>query len=467
MSTRIQEKLTQAAALVVLLAVALAAALGAALLDSRPAAAQAYDARSLAMGGIVVSDVTGSSALNVAYRAVPRYSGALGYNVIPLPLGVIQTLANPPEFDSSNPNFNVFEIANMVAISPTTIQLIEPEPISDDVIVDIGQDALAIDLGSLQSLFPNDDIKYGLVMNGPNLEFGTSNVFFGVHPQVEAKNSLALDEALQGALGEGEPFVPNTSYGAADDARAQAAFAITAGGALPVMPPRDAPDGDPRRGGKAVYVGARVKYLRGIALWQATSAGQFTTGDTILGPSTPLRFDYVSEVRQTQDPGFDAGQGFGVDAGVAFFVNKFEIGLGVRDIGTQIRWSNTKLDRYTYDPNTNSNVQTRLETGTDYVVKFPVTGAFNLTWRNEGLTVGGTLERTTNERWIPRAGAEAWFGPAPVRGGLVLDTYRLLQVSAGTGLRLGRIGLDVALATHSRGLTRARGLEMGASIALY
>ncbi len=442
-------------------------ALGSCVLALPGAHAQAYDARSMGMGGIVVSEVTGSSALNVAYRAVPRHAGALGYNTIPLPLGLVQAAANPPELDSSNPNFNVFEIASLVSVWPTTIQLIEPEPLTDDVVIDIGQDHLAIDLGELQALFPNDDIRYGLVMNGPNLEFGTPNVFFGFHPQVEAKNSLLLDEALQGALGEGQPFVPNTSYGASDEARGQVAFALTAGGALPVLPPRDAPDGDPRRGGKAIYVGARVKYLRGIALWQATSAGQFTTGDTILGPSTPLRFDYVSEVRQTQDPGFNGGQGFGVDAGVAFFVNRFEIGLGVRDLATQIRWNNTKLDRFTYDPGTNTNIETRLETAAAYVVKFPVTGAFNLTWRNEGLTVGGTLERTTNERWIPRAGAEAWLGPTPVRGGVVLDTYRLLQVSAGSGLRIGRFGLDVALATHSRGLTRARGLEMGASIALY
>lgn len=438
-----------------------------ALLAPSAAYAQAYDARSLGMGGIVVSEVTGSAAINVAYRAVPRPTGALGYNAIPLPLGIVQTLADPPELDSSNPNFNAFEVASLVSRWPTTIQLIEPEPLSSDVILDIGQDHLAVDLGELQQLFPGEDIRYGLVLLGPNLEFGTPNVFFGLRPQVEARNTLELDDALQGALGEGEAFVPNTTYGATDAMRGQFAFSISAGGALPVMPPQGAPDGDPRRGGQAVYAGARVKYLRGIALWQATSAGEFTTGDTILGPSTPLRFDYMSDVRQTESPGFDAGQGFGLDAGVAYFVNGFEIGLGVNDIATRIRWKHTKLDRYAYDPGTNSNVTTRLETDADYTLAFPVSGAFNVAWRKEALTVGGTLERTTNERWIPRAGAEAWFGPLPVRAGLVLDTYRLLQASAGTGFRMGNFGLDVALATHSRGLTYSRGLELGASIALY
>ena len=55
----------------------------------------------------------------------------------------------------------------------------------------------------------------------------------------------------------------------------------------------------------------------------------------------------------------------------------------------------------------------------------------------------------------------------PLRGGLYLDSYQLLQFTAGSGIRFGKYGLDLALATHSRGLTTTRGLELAASLAIY
>jgi hypothetical protein len=62
---------------------------------------------------------------------------------------------------------------------------------------------------------------------------------------------------------------------------------------------------------------------------------------------------------------------------------------------------------------------------------------------------------------------ETWLGPTPVRGGLYIGAYSRLQVTAGSGIKLGKMGLDLALATHSRGLTDKRGLELAASLAIY
>jgi hypothetical protein len=421
------------------------------------------------MGGVVLSEMAGSSQQNVAYRAVPRGSGGvLGYNSIPLPLGLIQVLANPPETDTNDPNFNVFELVNLIGRTPYTIQLVEPRPLSSDVVVDVGQNEFRVDLGELQRLFPDREIRYGLVATPLAFEAGTKNFFAGIRPQAAARNSLDLDDNLQAALAEAVAFQPNTAYGIGEQVRGQAAIAFTGGAALPVLPAVGAPDGDPRKGGTALYAGARLKYLRGIALWQAEGAGTFTTGDTIFGPTTPLRFDYQADVRRTSDPGLDTGDGFGADAGVVFFVNRLELGLGVNDIATVIHWKNTDVDRYTYDSATNSNIQTRIASGEDYNLKFPVTGYFNMAYRLAGgATLAGTLERTANERVIPRAGAEVWLGLWPVRGGLYLDQYSLLQYTAGSGVKLGPVGLDVALATHSRGITESRGLELAASIALY
>jgi hypothetical protein len=48
-----------------------------------------------------------------------------------------------------------------------------------------------------------------------------------------------------------------------------------------------------------------------------------------------------------------------------------------------------------------------------------------------------------------------------------LDTHDLPQFTVGSGVRLGKLGLDGALATHSRGLTNSRGVELAASLTLY
>ncbi len=175
-----------------------------------PAFAQSYDARRLGMGGIIVSEVSGSATQNVAYRAVPRPGRNIaGYNAIPLPLGLIQYFADPPEFDPKNENFNVFEIANLIGHTPWTLQLVEPEELSSDIIIDVAQNGLAVDLGELQRLFPDESIRYGVSWQSPNFEFGTRNVFAGVRPQTDGRNTLDLDPALQDVLGEGAAVQPN------------------------------------------------------------------------------------------------------------------------------------------------------------------------------------------------------------------------------------------------------------------
>jgi len=433
-----------------------------------PAFAQVPEARRLGMGGVLLSEVSQSSSQNVAYRAVPTGTpGLAGYSSIPLPLGIIQVLSDPPELDSSNPNFNVFEIARLISVTPYTLQLIKPEELASDIYVDIAQNSLTVDLGALQGLFPDRDLKYGNVFATPNLEFGTRNVFAGVRPQGEARNTARFDPTLRAALGEAEPFTPNTIYGATDEVRAQAALSFSIGGAGALLPPRDAPDGDPRKGGTAFYAGARAKYMQGVALWQAGGRAQFATGDTIFGSSTPATVDYDADVRQTANPGWNAGHGVGADVGVVVFVDKFEIGVGVNDLGSTITWDRTNLDHYSYDEASNSNVRTPVERGAEYKSKFPLTGSLNVAYRTNGMTFAGTLDRTANEIWLPRAGAEFWAGPTPLRAGMYLDSYQLLQFTAGSGFRFGKYGLDVAFATHSRGLTTTRGLEMAASLAIF
>lgn len=443
-------------------------ALAPTLLAAPAAWSQVPDARRLGMGGVLLSEVSQSSTQNVAYRAVPRARGGPGgYRSIPLPLGLIQLISDPPEFDSGSRDFNVFEIAQVIARTPYTLQIVKPEELSSDIIIDVGQNRLAVDLGTLQNLFPDRDLRFGTTFASPSIEFGTKNIFAGVRPQIEVRNTMRLDPTLQAALGEAEPFLPNTSYGARDQARAQGAIAFMVGTALPILPPVGAPEGDPRKGGVGVYGGVRAKYLVGVGLWQGDGRAQFATGDTIFGSGTPLSAEYDANIRHTSGVSGSSGKGMAADAGVVLFIHKLEIGLGVNDLGATIEWNDTDLDNYTYDTVSNTNVQTPLERGTRYKSQFPVTGSFNVAYRSGALTVAGTLDRTANERWIPRAGGEMWLGPTPLRGGVFLDSYQLLQFTAGSGIKFGKLGLDLALATQSRGLTTQRGLELAASLAIY
>jgi hypothetical protein len=252
-----------------------------------------------------------------------------------------------------------------------------------------------------------------------------------------------------------------------DVAQGQTAIAFTAGAALPLVAPTDAPDGDPRRGGFAVYAGARLKYLSGVAFWRGDAAGSFATGDTIFGSTTPIEAAYRADIRDASNPKFGAGSGAGGDFGVAMFVDRFEIGVGVTDLGSSVKWDRTDLRRITYDSATDENQTVVLERDVPYTSRYPVTGSLNVAYRTGRMMFGGTLDRTSNERWIPRVGFETWSGAVPVRAGAYLDTYKQLQFTGGSGFKLGSIGLDVALATNSRGITASRGLELAASLALY
>ena len=49
---------------------------------------------------------------------------------------------------------------------------------------------------------------------------------------------------------------------------------------------------------------------------------------------------------------------------------------------------------------------------------------------------------------------------------MFFDANKMLQYAGGTGLRLGPLGVDLAVASHSRNISRERGLELGAGLAL-
>jgi hypothetical protein len=101
----------------------LLASLSALLLTSGLADAQTFSARRMAMGGVVLAGGdAGAEGANVAYRAVPREKQ--GGWTLPLPIGLIPLLADPPELDPDDPDFNVYELANLLYNPPWNLQLL-------------------------------------------------------------------------------------------------------------------------------------------------------------------------------------------------------------------------------------------------------------------------------------------------------------------------------------------------------
>jgi hypothetical protein len=434
----------------VLLLVLLAAAAGA-----EPAGAQLLSARRMAMGGVILGGGgPGSDAANVAYRGVPP--GPNSASGITLPIGIIPVLSDPPELDPDKPEFNLYELANLAYNPPWNLQLISPDPPANDISIAVGRNHLAVDLGDVTSIFPENHTRAGSILNGPAPGIGIRRVFVAVAPLVYYENDLSFNDELQAAI-HGAEVTPNTSYSMHDEAHGIAAAGVHLGWAGPL-----ARRGDPRHGGTGLYAGARVKLMRGLALGQADNGVAFTTADTLFA-NDPVDVRYTGHY---YDAGPDGGRlGRGLDLGAVWIGGGFEVGLGVNDLDTRFDWRARASVAYS-DTTTGEYVQQVIARDRPYSNRVPATISGNVATRLGRFLVAADVVRGV---WATTGhlGAETWLGPVPLRAGLCLDANRLVQYTGGSGIRFGSFGLDLALATNSRNLSRERGLELGAGLAFY
>ncbi len=439
-----------------------------------PAQAQMLDARRLGMGGVATSDNGASRTANIAFRGVPQGHSSRS---IPLPIGLIQYAHNHPTFDTSDSTFNIFKILNLVSNPPLTLQLSKPKDVSGDISVFVARDSLRVDLDDVRRAIPKDGWKQGGVYHLMAVGIGIKQFFVQVVPTVHVRNEFKLDPALRRALRDAEPFVGNTRYGTTDDGVAQAAIAWQAG--MTVRPfyhtPMDANVGDqddpnaddPRRNGAtALYVGAAPKVFWGLAYGSLKGSAGATTGDTLFGSGNPVAID-MSVLTRDAAIGGDGGSGHGTGAdvgGVAFYHN-FELGVGINDFGSEIHWKTT-VKQHVYNDSLNQFTTTTLGRDVETTSRIPAAVTVNVAKRSGSMTLAADFVDTELRTTI-HLGVERWMGNLAVRGGAYRDTNGRWQITGGSGLRFGGIGVDLAVATHSRNIEEARAAELCASLTLY
>lgn len=159
------------------------------------------------------------------------------------------------------------------------------------------------------------------------------------------------------------------------------------------------------------------------------------------------------------------GHGYGADVGGVLFYRNFELGIGLNDMASEIHW-NTTVKQHVYSDSTNEFTSTTLGRDVDHTSRIPAALTVNVAKRMGSTTLAADFV-DTELRTMVHLGFERWLGMVAVRGGAYRDSNGRWQATGGTGLRFGGVGLDLAVATHSRNVEVERAAELCASLTLY
>lgn len=439
-----------------------------ALVPLRVARAQfSFDARRIGMGGVSLTRSGNLRRFNPAYRAVKDRTDGGGSPkfTIPVPLGLIDFLKQhpigqwktDPLFNPDSAAFNPIELMNLVLNPPIFYEIRKAPAPTNDVEFTIGKNAFVIDLGAANVLIPEQEFGLGSTSRLLDLGFGFAGFHVGVMGFLQYEVGFTLDDSLRRVLRDADSVRANTSYRVLGDGQAQAGFAPTVSYAGRVM--RGAGGAESQDG---VYLGAAVHYYTGVSYARGTGPGGFTTGSPVFGTApTPLLDDTLYSSNKP------FGKGVGGDVGIAFVSGPFEVGFGINDIGAELTWADTKVQRIRYDAAGDSLSTTLITNHVETKTKLPVNYIANAALRmGTGTTVGGDVVNTGRGSVI-HVGVEQRTGPFAVRGGVSRDQRKKMQFGWGGGVRLGPLGIDVGFWTHNNSFATKRGITMATSISIY
>ncbi len=438
--------------------------------SARPARAQfSFDARRIGMGGVSLTRDGNLRRYNPAYRAVKNRPGSGNAKLtIPVPLGLIQffhdhpinKLGSDPMFDPKDSLFNPVELVNLVFNLPIFLEVRKAPTPTNDVTFTVGRNAFALDLGAAQVLIPEAEFGLGGTSRLLDVGFGIKGFRFGVQGFENHDIEFLLGDSLRAFLKNADSARTNTTYNLLGNGLVQAGFAPTLSFSGRVT----------GRGGDnddGVYLGASVRNYFGVTYYRAVGSGGFTTGDTLFAGSNPVTPQLEGLIYRDNGVGTSFGRGFGGDVGIVLVSGPMEVGVGVNDIGAKLTWQDTRVDSTYFDNVGDSIVTTVVRNHVETTTKLPVSYIANAALRmGTGTTVGGDIVNTGRGTVI-HVGGEQRLGLLALRGGVSRDQRKKMQFGLGGGVRLGPLGLDVGLWTHSNSFADKRAITMATSISLY
>ncbi len=443
-----------------------------ALAPVRAAHAQfSFDARRIGMGGVSLTRDGNLRRYNPAYRAVKTRAGSGNARMtIPIPLGLIKffkdhpidQLGDDPMFNPDSAAFNPIELVNTVLNLPIFLEVREAPTPTNDVEFTVGKNAFVVDLGAAQVLIPEDEFGLGGSSRLLDMGMGIKGFRFSVQGFESHEVEFILGDTLRAFLKNADSARTNTAYIVGGDGIFQAGFAPTLSFSGRVLRGPD-PESD-----DGVYLGAAIRSYYGAAFFRGvTDSAGFVTGDTLFAgpnPVTPVLDAFTS---RDNDAGKTFGRGIGGDVGVVFVSGPLEIGVGVNDIGAELTWKDTRIERTVFDTAGDSLATTPFLNHVETKTKLPVSYIANAAFRmSTGSTVGGDIVNSGRGTVI-HVGGEQRMGPLALRGGISRDQRKKVQFGWGGGLRFGSLGLDVGFWTHSNSFADKRGITMATSISLY
>jgi len=179
-----------------------------------------FDARRIGMGGLTLGRSASLVRYNPAYGAVPEAADRRGRPrvTIPIPLGIIQFLhdhphlSTDPAFHPDSARFNPIVAVNTLLNLPIYLEVKKAPTPSNDVVVDIGQNALRANLGLSAELVPGDELGLGGSSRPLDPGIGIKGVRVSMLGWLHDEVGLQLGDKLLGFLRDSQPATSTTAY---------------------------------------------------------------------------------------------------------------------------------------------------------------------------------------------------------------------------------------------------------------